>query len=84
MEKHLLFGPALYWPILDFGTLDALLHAQKFRAEEKFINYRSVVLASIEEANVRPHELQGADGSVADDRKGQGNATHARSSQRAL
>lgn len=46
------FGPALYWPLLDFGTLDALLHAQKFRAEEKFINYRSVVLASVEEANV--------------------------------
>lgn len=45
-------GPALYWPLLDFGTLDAIVRVQQLRADEKFINYRRTVVASIDEVNV--------------------------------
>ncbi len=45
-------GPSLYWPLLDFGTLDAVVHIQKLHAEEKFINYKRVVMASVDEVNV--------------------------------
>lgn len=45
-------GPSLYWPLLDFGTLDAIVHVQQLRADEKFINYRRTVIASIDEVNV--------------------------------
>jgi len=45
-------GPSLYWPLLDFGTLDAIVHVQQFRADEKYINYRRTVMASIDEVNV--------------------------------
>jgi NodT family efflux transporter outer membrane factor (OMF) lipoprotein len=45
-------GPSLYWPLLDFGTLDAIVQVQQLRADEKFINYRRTVVASIDEVNV--------------------------------
>ena len=45
-------GPSLYWPLLDFGTLDAIIHVQQLRADEAFVNYKRVVTASVNEVNV--------------------------------
>ncbi|MFA5956482.1 efflux transporter outer membrane subunit [Hyphomicrobium sp.] len=45
-------GPSLYWPLLDFGTLDSLVQIQQLQANEQFLNYKRVVLSSVEEANV--------------------------------
>jgi NodT family efflux transporter outer membrane factor (OMF) lipoprotein len=45
-------GPALYWPLLDFGTLDAVIHIQQLQAHEQFLAYKRTVIASIDETNV--------------------------------
>lgn len=45
-------GPALYWPLLDFGTLDANVKMQELRANAQFLSYKRTVLASVEEVNV--------------------------------
>jgi NodT family efflux transporter outer membrane factor (OMF) lipoprotein len=45
-------GPALYWPVLDFGTLDAIVHIQQLHADEAYINYKRVVVASVNEVNM--------------------------------
>ena len=43
------FGPSAYWPLLDFGTLDAVLETQQFRARELLLNYRRTILLAVEE-----------------------------------
>lgn len=45
-------GPALYWPLLDFGTLDAVIHIQQLQAHAQFLAYKSIVISSVDEANV--------------------------------
>lgn len=45
-------GPSLYWPLLDFGTLDAIVHIQQLNADEAFINYKHVVVSSVNEVNM--------------------------------
>jgi NodT family efflux transporter outer membrane factor (OMF) lipoprotein len=45
-------GPALYWPLLDFGTLDAIVHVQQLNADEAFLNYKRVVVTSVNEVNM--------------------------------
>jgi len=45
-------GPSLYWPLLDFGTLDALVQEQKFRSYAQYVHFKDVVLSAVEESNV--------------------------------
>lgn len=45
-------GPSLYWPLLDFGTLDALVQERKFRSYAQYVHFKDVVLTAVEEANV--------------------------------
>jgi NodT family efflux transporter outer membrane factor (OMF) lipoprotein len=45
-------GPTLYWPILDFGTLDALVQEQKLRSYVQYIHFKDTVLSAVEEANL--------------------------------
>jgi NodT family efflux transporter outer membrane factor (OMF) lipoprotein len=40
-------GPALYWPVLDFGTLDARIEVADYRAREALLRYRANVLAAV-------------------------------------
>jgi NodT family efflux transporter outer membrane factor (OMF) lipoprotein len=42
-------GPSLYWPILDFGTLDARIDLADFRAKEQLALYKSAVLKAVEQ-----------------------------------
>lgn len=44
-------GPGAYWPILDFGRLDAAAKQAEFRTSELFAKYRGTVIAAVEEAN---------------------------------
>ena len=42
-------GPSAYWPLLDFGTLDALIDIQDLRTHEQLLNYKRTVLSAVEE-----------------------------------
>jgi len=44
-------GPSLYWPVLDFGTLDALVQFQDLRTKELLYDYRQTVLSAVEEVD---------------------------------
>jgi NodT family efflux transporter outer membrane factor (OMF) lipoprotein len=44
-------GPGLYWPLLDFGRLDATLKEAEFREREGFASYRGAVIAAVDEVN---------------------------------
>jgi len=45
------FGPGAYWPVLDFGRLDALIDIQEFRAHELLVNYKKTILVAVEEVD---------------------------------
>jgi NodT family efflux transporter outer membrane factor (OMF) lipoprotein len=44
-------GPGGYWPLLDFGRLDALIDIRELQAHELFVNYRETVLFAVEEVD---------------------------------
>jgi NodT family efflux transporter outer membrane factor (OMF) lipoprotein len=44
-------GPGAYWPLLDFGTLDALIERQDYHTRELLLNYQRTVLAAVEEVD---------------------------------
>jgi outer membrane protein TolC len=45
------FGPALYWPVLDFGTLDARIEVADYRAREARLRYKANVLSAVQEVD---------------------------------
>jgi NodT family efflux transporter outer membrane factor (OMF) lipoprotein len=44
-------GPEAYWPLLDFGTLDALVQVQDYRTRELLLNYQQTILTAVEEVD---------------------------------
>jgi NodT family efflux transporter outer membrane factor (OMF) lipoprotein len=44
-------GPGAYWPLLDFGQLDAAVKQAEYRSGEVFADYRKIVVAAVEEVN---------------------------------
>jgi NodT family efflux transporter outer membrane factor (OMF) lipoprotein len=44
-------GPSGYWPVLDFGRLDALIIAQEFKTHELLVNYKKTILVAVGEVN---------------------------------
>jgi outer membrane protein TolC len=44
-------GPAAYWPLLDFGRLDALINIEDMRAHEALVKYRKTIMAAVEEVD---------------------------------
>ena len=44
-------GPGLYWPLLDFGRLDATVREAEFKEQEQLAKYRKVIIAAVEEVN---------------------------------
>jgi NodT family efflux transporter outer membrane factor (OMF) lipoprotein len=44
-------GPSLYWPFLDFGTLDAQVNAQDFRTQQLVFTYRQTVINAVREVD---------------------------------
>jgi len=45
------FGPGAYWPVFDFGRLDALINVQELAAHEALVNYKKTILAAVEEVD---------------------------------
>jgi outer membrane protein TolC len=44
-------GPGAYWPLLDFGRLDAAVDQAEYRTGELLADYRKTVVAAVEEVN---------------------------------
>ena len=44
-------GPSGYWPVLDFGRLDALIIAQELKTHELLVNYKKTILVAVAEVN---------------------------------
>jgi NodT family efflux transporter outer membrane factor (OMF) lipoprotein len=44
-------GPGGYWPLLDFGRLDALIDIQELQAHELFVAYKKTILIAVEEVD---------------------------------
>jgi outer membrane protein TolC len=42
-------GPTAYWPLLDFGTLDAMIQIQDLRTHELFVDYKRTIINAVEE-----------------------------------
>jgi len=42
-------GPTAYWPLLDFGALDALIDIQDLRTHEALVNYKKIIVNAVEE-----------------------------------
>jgi len=45
------FGPGAYWPLLDFGRLDALINIEEMRTHEHYVTYKKTVVAAVEEVD---------------------------------
>lgn len=45
------FGPGAYWPVLDFGRLDAQIDIQELAAHESLVNYKKTILAAVNEVD---------------------------------
>jgi NodT family efflux transporter outer membrane factor (OMF) lipoprotein len=45
------FGPSVYWPLLDFGVLDAQVDIADLQTHEQLIAYRKTVIGAVREAD---------------------------------
>jgi NodT family efflux transporter outer membrane factor (OMF) lipoprotein len=45
------FGPGAYWPLLDFGRLDALIDIEELRTHEALVQYKKTIVAAVEEVD---------------------------------
>ena len=44
-------GPSVYWPVLDFGTLDAKVDIADLQAHEFLIRYKQSILAAVQQVD---------------------------------
>jgi outer membrane protein TolC len=44
-------GPAAYWPLLDFGRLDALINIEEMRTHEVLVRYKKTIITAVEEVD---------------------------------
>jgi NodT family efflux transporter outer membrane factor (OMF) lipoprotein len=44
-------GPAAYWPLLDFGTLDALVEIADLQTHEQLVRYKGTILSAVQEVD---------------------------------
>ncbi len=44
-------GPAAYWPVLDFGTLDAKVDIADLQAHEFLVAYKQTILAAVQQVD---------------------------------
>jgi NodT family efflux transporter outer membrane factor (OMF) lipoprotein len=44
-------GPSVYWPMLDFGTLDAIADIAELQAHEFLVNYKQTILAAVQQVD---------------------------------
>ena len=44
-------GPSMYWPVLDFGTLDAIADIAELRAHEVLASYKQTILIAVQQVD---------------------------------
>ncbi len=44
-------GPGVYWSVLDFGTLDALVEVADYRTREQLAAYKATILTAVQEVD---------------------------------
>jgi NodT family efflux transporter outer membrane factor (OMF) lipoprotein len=44
-------GPAVYWPLLDFGALDAMVSIADLQAHERLVRYKQTVFDAVRDAD---------------------------------
>jgi NodT family efflux transporter outer membrane factor (OMF) lipoprotein len=44
-------GPSVYWPVLDFGTLDAIADIAELRAHEGSVSYKQAILTAVQQVD---------------------------------
>ncbi len=44
-------GPGVYWPVLDFGTLDAKIDIADLEAHRFLVNYRQTILTAVQQVD---------------------------------
>ncbi len=44
-------GPSVYWPVLDFGTLDAIADIAELRSHEVLIGYKQTILTAVQQVD---------------------------------
>jgi NodT family efflux transporter outer membrane factor (OMF) lipoprotein len=44
-------GPSLYWPLLDFGSLDALVSIADLQTHERLVSYKRTVVDAVRDAD---------------------------------
>ena len=45
------FGPSVYWPLLDFGALDALVSIADLQAHDRLVTYKKTVIEAVQDAD---------------------------------
>jgi NodT family efflux transporter outer membrane factor (OMF) lipoprotein len=59
-------GPALYWPVLDFGTLDAQIEVADLKTKEALQHYRFSILTAVREVDDAISTYRGEQSRLAD------------------
>ena len=44
-------GPSVYWPLLDFGTLDAIVDITELQAHELLVGYKQAILTAVQQVD---------------------------------
>jgi NodT family efflux transporter outer membrane factor (OMF) lipoprotein len=44
-------GPSIYWPVLDFGTLDAKVDIADLQAHELLVSYKQAILTAVQQVD---------------------------------
>lgn len=44
-------GPSVYWPVLDFGKLDAIADIAELRAHEGLVSYKQAILTAVQQVD---------------------------------
>jgi NodT family efflux transporter outer membrane factor (OMF) lipoprotein len=44
-------GPAVYWPLLDFGTLDAIVDITELQAHELLVGYKQTIITAVQQVD---------------------------------
>jgi NodT family efflux transporter outer membrane factor (OMF) lipoprotein len=44
-------GPSVYWPLLDFGTLDSLVNIAEFQANGLLLNYKRTIITAVQQVD---------------------------------
>jgi NodT family efflux transporter outer membrane factor (OMF) lipoprotein len=70
-------GPALYWPVLDFGTLDARIEVADYRTREALVRYKANVLDAVQDVDQAISRYNAEQNRLADLSRARDAALHA-------